>query len=78
MDLFNHILGSEGCNVDGTTGSNPFTSLVEGVFENQFSSMGFQSSAADGVYFVEEPVGDVNANYSQVSNALSCTYVLIT
>lgn len=56
MDLFNHLLGSEGCNVDGTVGSNPFTSLVDNMFETQFLSGGgaqFQSSS-DGVYFAED------------------------
>lgn len=65
MDLFNHLLGSEGCNVDGTVGSNPFTSLVDNVFENQFvSGPGFQSSGDGGVYYVEESAannGAVNA-----------------
>ena len=68
MDLFNHLLGSEGCNVDGTVGSNPFTSLVDNVFENQFvSGPGFQSSGDGGVYFVDEAVANNGAaNASQV------------
>ncbi len=65
MDLFNHLLGSEGCNVDGTVGSNPFTSLVDSMFETQFLSGGgaqaqFQSSS-DGVYFAEDAGGQSNA-----------------
>lgn len=55
MDLFNHLLGTEGCNVDGTVGSNPFTSLVNNVFETQFlSDSGSFQSASDGVYFAED------------------------
>eukprot|EP01032_Pedospumella_encystans_P015555 gene15555-17782_t len=73
MDLFNHLLGAEGCNVDGTVGSNPFTSLVDNMFETQFLSGGAQfQSSSDGVYFAEEGGGQsITANAMQNNSAMS-------
>jgi len=73
MDLFNHLLGSEGCNVDGTVGSNPFTSLVDNMFETQFLSGGAQlQSSSDGVYFAEDAGGQSNTmSAMQVWNPLT-------
>jgi hypothetical protein len=35
MNFFDHLLGAEGCSVDGTTSSNPFTSMIDAAFSNQ-------------------------------------------
>lgn len=43
MNFFDHLLGAEGCSVDGTASSNPFTSMIDAVFSNQH----------DGGYFVD-------------------------
>jgi hypothetical protein len=51
MDFVGHILGSEGCNVDGTIGSNPLTAFVNQAFETSFG--GFGDFPAEEVMFVE-------------------------
>jgi hypothetical protein len=43
MEFIDHMLGSEGCNVDGTISANPFTSFMQQVFENHHNS--FDGSA---------------------------------
>lgn len=50
MDFFQHFLGAEGCNVDGTIGNNPLTSFVDGVFDNHFGefSPGGETGGAYG------------------------------
>lgn len=53
MDLFNHLLGAEGCNADGAVGSNPFTAFVDNVFDSQFSG-GMEGAQANHVYFAQD------------------------
>lgn len=53
MDLFNHLLGTEGCNVDGTVGSNPFTAFVDNVFDSQFSG-GMEGGQTNSVMFASD------------------------
>ena len=43
MEFLDHLLGAEGCNVDGTVNRNPFTAMMEQVFENQHSAFPFDS-----------------------------------
>jgi hypothetical protein len=64
MDLLGHLLGSEGCNVDGSIGSNPFTSLVDHVFESNFADFG--QMPAENAVFVEESMGMYQEGQQQV------------
>ena len=48
MDFFDHLLGAEGCNVDGTVGSNPFTSMIDAAFSNQHDG-GYLMNSMGGI-----------------------------
>jgi hypothetical protein len=65
MDLLGHLLGSEGCNVDGSIGNNPFTSLVDHVFDSSFADIGGQMPA-DNAVFVEESMSMYQGGPQQV------------
>jgi hypothetical protein len=64
MDLLGHLFGSEGCNVDGSIGSNPFTSLVDHVFDSNFTDFG--QMPADNAVFVEESMSMYHEGPQQV------------
>ena len=45
MEFLDHVLGAEGCNVDGTANRNPFTAMMEQVFEQQYSAFPFTTNS---------------------------------
>lgn len=47
MNFFDHLLGAEGCSVDGTASSNPFTSMIDAAFSNQHDGGFFVSSSSN-------------------------------
>lgn len=55
MDLLGHLIGSEGCNVDGTVGANPFTAFVDQAFAGNFGSDAFGfTEDGSSVVFADE------------------------
>lgn len=63
MDLLNGLLGTDGCNVDGTVSRNPLTSFVDQAFNNQFVGESTGQSNFEEVHYVN---AEMNMN-NQVS-----------
>lgn len=58
MNFFDHLLGAEGCSMDGTASGNPFTSMIDAAFSNQH----------DGGYLVNSSSISPNEQAVMVSN----------
>ena len=68
MDFLGQILGADGCNVDGTTGRNPFTSMVEHAFDSGFSEVGGGAGGGpESVLFASQPIQMQHTEQHQVS-----------